>query len=76
LYVALSVISQLKTIFYPFLPFSSQKVHEYLGYGGRVEEYGWQPQPLPPGQALRESQPLFTKLDESIVDEETKRIGT
>ncbi len=76
LYVALSVIAQLKTVFYPFLPFSSQKVHEYLGYNGRVEEYGWQPQKLPPGQKLRESKPLFTKLDESIIDEETARIGT
>ena len=76
LYVALSVISQLKTMFYPFLPFSSQKVHEYLGFDGKVEDYGWQPQPLPPGQKLREPQPLFSKLDDSIIDEETKRIGT
>jgi methionyl-tRNA synthetase len=76
LYVALSVISGLKTMFYPFLPFSSQKVHEYLGFEGKVEDYGWQPQPLPPGQKLREPKSLFTKLDESIIDEETKRIGT
>ena len=76
LYVALTVISGLKTLFYPFLPFSSQKVHQYLGFEGKVEDYGWQPQPLPPGQKLREPQPLFTKLDESIIDEETKRIGT
>ncbi len=76
LYVALSVISQLKTLFYPFLPFSSQKVHEYLGFDGRVEDSGWEWQDLPPGQRLREPQPLFIKLDESIIDEETKRIGT
>ncbi len=76
LYVALNAINTIKTMFYPFLPFSSQKVYEYLGYESRVEEYGWQPQRLPPGQKLRESQPLFSKLDESIIDEETKRIGT
>jgi len=76
LYTALGVISQLKTIFYPFLPFSSQKVHEYLGFDGRIEDCGWQPQDLPPGQKLREPQPLFSKLDESIISEETKRIGT
>jgi len=76
LYVALGVIAQLKTMFHPFLPFSSQKVHEYLGFGGNVEEYGWQPQTLPPGQKLREPQPLFRKLDETIIDEETRRIGT
>jgi len=76
LYVALNAINTLKTMFYPFLPFSSQKVHEYLGFDGRVEDYGWQPQTLPAGQKLREPKPLFTKLDESIIDEETSRIGT
>jgi methionyl-tRNA synthetase len=76
LYVALYAISCLKTALYPFLPFSSQKVHEYLGFEGQVEDHGWLPQPVPPGQKMREPQPLFTKLDESIIDEETKRIGT
>ncbi len=76
LYVALYAIACLKTALYPFLPFSSQKVHEYLGFAGRVADAGWQPPELPPGQALREPQPLFSKLDESVIEEETKRIGT
>ena len=76
LYVALNIISGLKTMFHPFLPFSSQKVHEYLGFSGAVEEYGWKPQELPPGQRLQEPKPLFTKLDESVINEETRRIGT
>ena len=76
LFVALNVISGLKTLFYPFLPFSSQKTHEYLGFDGKVEDYGWQPQQLESGQKLREPKPLFVKLDESIIEEETKRIGT
>jgi len=75
LYVALYAISCLKTALYPFLPFSSQRVHEYLGFEGKVEDYGWQPQPPPPGQKLREPQPLFTKLDDTLVEEETKRLG-
>ncbi len=73
--VAINVISRLKTMLAPFLPFSSQKVHEYLGFNGRVEDAGWQPQPVPPGQKLREPKPLFVKLDESVIEEETKRIG-
>jgi len=76
LYVALYAISCLKTAFYPFLPFSSQKVHEYLGFDGKVEEYGWESHPPQPGQKLREPKPLFTKLDESIIQEEASRIGT
>ena len=35
-YTILRVIDNLKTLLAPFLPFSSQKVHEYLGYDGQL----------------------------------------
>jgi len=76
LFTAICIISRLKNMLYPFLPFTSQKVHEYLGFAGKVEDYGWSPQPPPPGQKMLEPKPLFTKLDESIIDEEVRRIGT
>jgi methionyl-tRNA synthetase len=76
LYVAINVISALSTALYPFLPFSSQRVHEYLGFEGNVQDGGWKPHPPPPGQKLLEPQPLFTKLDDSIIEEETRRLGT
>jgi len=34
LYVALRAVDTLKVLFTPFLPFSSQKLHELLGYDG------------------------------------------
>ncbi len=34
LYAALRVIDNLKTLFYPFLPFSSNELHRQLGYDG------------------------------------------
>jgi methionyl-tRNA synthetase len=34
LYVALRAIDSLKTLFTPYLPFSAQRLHEYLGYDG------------------------------------------
>lgn len=74
LYVALSVISCLKTVLYPFLPFSSQKLHRLLGFEGSVEDGGWAIQSLSPGQRLPPPEPLFTKLDEVIADEETERL--
>jgi methionyl-tRNA synthetase len=76
LYVALSIIAQLKQMLCPFLPFSSQKVHEYLGYEEKIEDHGWNWQDLPRGQKLQEPRALFKKLDESIIEEETRRIGT
>ncbi len=75
LYVALYVITCLKTVLHPFLPFSSQKLHEYLGFEGRVEDYGWQPCTPPPGQKLLPPEPLFSKLDEGLVAEEAGRLG-
>ena len=74
LYVALSVISCLKTLFNPFLPFSSQKLHQLLGFEGRVEEGGWSIARLSPGRQLAPPQHLFTKLDDEIVAEEDARL--
>ena len=75
LYVTISVLSCLRTALYPFLPFSSQKLHEYLGYKGKVEDYGWQTAWPTPGQKLLPPEPLFSKLDEDLADEETSRLG-
>ena len=36
LYVALRAIDDLKVLFTPFLPFSSQRLHELLGYDGLI----------------------------------------
>jgi|SRR5579884_327704 len=100
LYVALRAVDSLKTILTPFLPFTSQRLHELLGYDGYVagplefrdvdEEDGrthtvltgdyaswvgsWSPSELPAGQPLREPKPLFRKLDESVVEEELRRM--
>jgi len=75
LYVALYVISNLKTMLYPFIPFSSQRLHELLGFEGSIEDYGWQLTVLKPGQKLLPPEPLFSKLDEKLVEEETIRVG-
>jgi len=76
IYVVLSVLSALKTILYPFLPFSSQELHNLLGFDGKIEASGWRIQSVPSGQKLPPPQPLFDKLDESIVDEESSRLGS
>lgn len=100
LWTALRAVDSLKTLFCPFLPFSSQALHEQLGYEGVIagaielreetEVNGeshltlqcdptnwsgrWQASALPEGQALQPPQPLFRKLDLSVVDEEVARL--
>ncbi|MBA7597592.1 Methionine--tRNA ligase [subsurface metagenome] len=75
LYVALGVISALKTALYPFLPFSSQKLHQMMGFEGSVEGDGWKLRMPAGGQKLGEPEPLFAKLDEKLIEEETARLG-
>ena len=74
LWVVLSVLSGLKTMLYPFLPFSSQKLHTQLGYSDRIEECGWTVKEPQQGQKLPVPSPLFVKLDESIVEMELNRL--
>jgi methionyl-tRNA synthetase len=100
LFVALRAVDSLKTMFTPFLPHTSQVVHELLGNsgvlagelefrevtedGGRTHEVltgdyadwvgRWEPSGLPAGQKLLEPRPLFRKLDESLVEEELRRM--
>ncbi len=100
LYVALRAVDSLKIIFTPFLPHTSQRLHELLGYEGVIAgplefreivededhrheiltgDYStwvgrWEPSELPAGQPLQEPEPLFRKLDESIVDDELRRM--
>ena len=75
LYTALTIISGLRTAFYPFLPFSSEKLHHFLGYQGAVVADGWKLRRPIPGAALNPPEALFIKLDDSVIEEETARLG-
>jgi methionyl-tRNA synthetase len=75
LYTAIGAISALKTMLYPFLPFSSQKLYEYLGFEGKIENSKWEVCIPEPGQKLVEPKALFTKLDDEIIEKETQKLG-
>jgi len=76
LWVCLNVISCLRTIMYPFLPFSSQQLHKLLGFTGEIQDSGWRIQKLNPCQKFPPPKPLFPKLEDSLVEEETTRLRT
>jgi hypothetical protein len=50
-------------------------LHSLLGFEDSVEQGGWRFQMPPPGQRLAAPEPLFAKLDDSIVAEEAARLG-
>ncbi len=64
IYVMLQVLSGLSVLFSPYLPFSSQKLHEYLGFEGEVSAGRWSLSGVPAGTKLPIPAPLFPKLEE------------
>ena len=58
----LQVISGLRILFSPYLPFSSQKLHGYLGFEDNVNQERWQQREVPSSKAPIPT-PLFPKLD-------------
>ncbi len=68
-YVMLQVLSGLRVLFCPYLPFSSQKLHHFLGFEGDVNTVSWRPARVPEGIKLSVPVPLFPKLEELAVVE-------
>ena len=76
-YYSTNVINCLKIMFDPFMPFSTEKLNTLLGFDETIINQGWvwDPNEISEGNQLKTPQPLFVKLDDSIVDEEVARLG-
>ncbi len=100
IFTAMKAIDSLKTLFAPFLPFTSEKLNNFLGksenlfgsqsvltqkdslgehivlrYHPESGKGEWKPSELKPGMRFEKPEPLFKKLDQSIVEEERGRLG-
>ena len=75
LWTALQVVSALRVLTAPFLPFSAQRLHEYLGDDGDVHALKWEPVPLPAGRPTRPAEPLFRKLEDDELAALVERLG-
>ena len=75
-FTVLCVLSVLSTVLNPYLPFSSAALHRSLGFAGTLADRGWRVVRPVPGQMLGEVKPLFVKLDEAVIEEESARLGT
>ncbi len=67
IYVMLQVLSGLRVLFAPYLPFSSQKLHTLLGFEGVITANGWRSMEVSAGTTLPVPAPLFPKLEEVAV---------
>ena len=70
LWVVLSVVNCLKILLYPFLPFSSEKLHKLLGFEDSVTDVGWNwsANQITSGTSLPKPKVLFVKIEREDLD--------
>lgn len=69
LFQCVQIIANLAIILAPFLPFSSEKVLEWLELSNQ-----WKPQYVQAGYKLKQTDILFKRLDKEIIDKETEKL--
>lgn len=75
----IQVLNCLKVMLSPYLPFTSQKLHGFLGFDGDVTDEPWDFDALvgavKPGGTLRNPSNLYTKLDDDVAEQEASQLG-
>ena len=75
----IQVLNCLKVMLAPYLPFTSQKLHGFLGFDGEVTAEPWDFDALvgaiKPGGVLRNPSNLYTKLDDAVAEQEASQLG-
>ena len=70
LYNCVQIIANLAVLFQPFLPFSSQKIVNWLNLNNE-----WKPQYVKEGQKVSSISILFERLDKKVIEEERSKLG-
>ena len=75
----IQVLNCLKVMLAPYLPFTSQKLHGFLGFDGEITDEPWDFDELvgaiKPGGMLRNPSNLYTKLDDAVAEQEAGQLG-
>ena len=75
----IQVLNCLKVMLSPYLPFTSQKLHGFLGFDGDVTAESWDfdalVEAIKPGGILRNPSNLYTKLDDDVAEQEASQLG-
>ena len=76
---AIKSLNCLKVMLAPYLPFTSQELHRFLGFDGAVAAEPWDSDALVsainPGKPLRNPAPLYRKLDDAVAEQEVEQLG-
>lgn len=69
MYVCVQIIANISNLLEPFMPFSAEKIREFLG----VNEPVWMPIEIKEGK-INNLQILFERIDKSLIEEEVKNL--
>ena len=78
IYLAVNAARSIAIASFPFIPKSSQKIWEQLGFNGKVEENSWNDMSklvIMSGHKLGDITPLFSKVDEEDIKKHKQRLG-
>jgi len=77
-FLSVNAVRSLAIAIYPFMPKSSQKIWEQLGLNGNISEKNFDEISdivIKSGHKIGNIQPLFVKVEESIIEEQKSKLG-
>ena len=76
LYVLVQIVYALAVISAPYLPFTSQRILDYLNLDKRVEDLRWSDveKLIPSGHRIKKPKPLFRKITREEIDEKLRKL--
>ena len=78
IYLSVNAVRSIAICLQSFLPKSSQKIWSQLGLDGNVSDVNWNEMSnleLKSGHKIGTTEPIFSKIEQSVIDEEQSKLG-
>ena len=78
IYLSVNAVRSIAICLQSFLPKSSQKIWSQLGLDGNVSDVNWNEMSnleLKSGHKIGATEPIFSKIEQSVIDEEQSKLG-
>ena len=78
IYLSVNAVRSIAICLQSFLPKSSQKIWSQLGLDGNVSDVNWNEMSnleLKSGHKIGATKPIFSKIEQSVIDEEQSKLG-
>jgi len=78
IYLSVNAVHSLAIAIHSFLPKASQQIWLQVGMDGNVSDINWNQMSgisLKPGHKIGKAEPLFAKIESSVIDEQKAKLG-